>query len=391
MNEELTTRLFAARPDQLLGRRDVTVVDLRAPREFEADHVAGAHNAPLFDDDERALVGTLYRQLGQQPAFEAGVKITVSKIAALVARIAAVAQVELPSGADLDGRVRALTEGGIHALETRLGAEPCGELPERALVLCCWRGGLRSQSVAALVQSLGIARAVFVDGGYKAWRGLVRERLGAWRAPRTYVLRGLTGVGKTLVLRELERLRPGLTLDLEGLAGHRSSILGMVGLEPVSQKAFDRRLFERLEQGFPGSLVVEGESRKVGDVILPPSVWSAIEGGIALELSASVARRVEVLIDDYLAEPANRAQLARQLPFIERRLGERKYDGVLTGLLEAEREEELVELLLAQYYDPLYTHSERGQRYLASFDASEPEVAAAEIAAWVETHAASSG
>ena len=384
MAEQLSTRLFSIAPQALVGAGDATVVDLRAPREFAEDHVSGARNVPLFDDDERALVGTLYRRRGQREAFEAGVEITHAKIAALVARIAELAGLEADAPDALRARVAELTAGGIHALETRLGPERRETLPERAIVLCCWRGGLRSQSVAALLQSLGHHRAVFVEGGYKAWRGHVRRTIEAWRAPQAFTLRGLTGVGKTLVLRELEDLRPGWTLDLEGLAGHRSSILGMVGLEPVNQKTFDRRLFERLEQGFAGPCVVEGESRKVGDVVLPASVWAAVDGGTAIELTAPVARRVQVLIDDYLAQEENRAHLAAQLPYIEQRLGRRKYDGVLTDLLARRADAELVELLLERYYDPLYRHSEAGREYAVRLDSSDPRAAAEAVAAWID-------
>ena len=105
---------------------------------------------------------------------------------------------------------------------------------------------MRSKSVVAFLQELGLSRALALEGGYRSYRAVVRAELAAWRPPASFVLRGLTGVGKTLVLRELEELRPLWTIDLEGLAGHRSSILGMVGLRPVSQKRFESRLAARL-------------------------------------------------------------------------------------------------------------------------------------------------
>lgn len=378
--------LPSATAEQVLDASDVTVVDLRSPSEFALDHPSGAINAPLFDDAERGIVGTLYRQRGGDPAFEAGLRITHGKIAALVGRIAAAAGREFAE-AELTEHVRVLASGGIDAMRTRLVPMAARELPDGALVLCCWRGNLRSQSVTALLRRLGFEEVYFLSGGYKAWRRQVRTEIDGWSAPPSFTLRGLTGVGKTVVLRELERLRPGLTLDLEGLAGHRSSILGMVGLEPVSQKTFDRRLVERLRAGFPGHLVVEGESRKVGDIVLPETVWSAVRQGAAIELTAELPRRIEVLMDDYLAEPGNRDHLRRQLPFIEERIGRVKFAGVLTGLLDDERDEELVALLLERYYDPLYRHSEDGIGYANRIRSDEPEVAAAEILAWVETRA----
>jgi tRNA 2-selenouridine synthase len=186
------------------------------------------------------------------------------------------------------------------------------------------------------------------------------------------------------VLREIEGLRPGLTLDLEGLAGHRSSILGMVGLEPCTQKVFDTRLAERLRGGFPGALIVEGESRKVGDSILPEAVWAALQTGTHLFLEAPIAHRIRVLIDDYLVREENRGQLRAQLPFIERRLGPKQWDGELVRLLDEGREEELVEILLERYYDPLYVNSEQGRACAARFDATDVGSAAREVLAWVD-------
>jgi tRNA 2-selenouridine synthase len=358
-------------------------IDLRSPSEFAEDHLPGAHSVPLFDDLERALIGTLYARRGPAAAFTEGRARVAARIAELVARVGELAGWRVPE-IDLAERVERLTEGGMARFEAELESVPCPVPPEDALVLYCWRGGLRSRSVVALLRELGLERALALEGGYRAYRRQVRARLAAWSAPESFVLRGLTGVGKTLVLRELERIRPGWTLDLEGCAGHRSSILGGVGLEPVSQKRFESRLAERLARGFPGRCVLEGESRKVGDRILPETIWRAVDGGTALELNASLERRVTVLIEDYLAAPENRAGLAHALPFIEERLGRRRWGGVLVGLLASGRERELVRVLLESYYDPLYRHSEGERRYAARFPADDPARAAAEIARWIE-------
>ena len=379
----LATPVPVASSELVLAARDALVVDLRAPAEHAEDHLPGALNVPLFDDEERALVGTLYRRASPQVAFEAGRRIAREHIGGLVARIAAAASWDLPA-ADLERRLDALTEGGIEGLEAGLEPRAIARLPERAVVLHCWRGGLRSRSVVAFLRALGLERAVGLAEGYRGYRRGVLHQLETWQAPPSFVLRGLTGVGKTLVLRELERIRPGWTLDLEGLAGHRSSVLGMVGLAPCTQKTFETRLAARLRAGLPGRVVLEGESRKVGDAIVPPSVWRALEQGVALELVADTPRRVRVLLDDYLAREENRAPLRAQLPFIERRLGPRKWDGALVALLDRRRDAELVELLLEHYYDPLYRHSEQRHAYAGRFDARDPAACAAELARWIE-------
>jgi tRNA 2-selenouridine synthase len=360
------------------------VVDLRSPGEFATDHLPGAVNVPLFDDVDRAVVGTLYHRLSPEDAFAEGRKRTRDRIAALASDVARHAGWTVP-GVDLAERVERMTAGGMARLEQELVPGP-GRAGEHSVLLYCWRGGLRSRSVVAFLRGLGLEDAVGLEGGYRAYRSWVRSRIEAWHAPASFVLRGLTGVGKTLVLREVARLEPDWVLDLEGLAAHRSSILGMVGLRPVTQKAFETALAARLEVGFPGPCVVEGESRKVGDIVLPPTVWAAIAGGVTIELTASLERRVEVLIADYLASVESRAELARQLPFLEERLGAR-WRGALVALLESGREAELVEILLERYYDPLYRHSEGGRTVAVSIDASEPAVAARAVVDWIRGHA----
>jgi tRNA 2-selenouridine synthase len=373
----------SVRPADVLRRADATVIDLRSPAEFAVDHLPGARNVPLFDDVERALVGTLYRQSSPAAAFEEGRAITRRKIAALVAELVGGAGADLDA-AELERRVDRLTTGGIKELSRSIVTEPAEHVPGGAIVLNCWRGGLRSRSVAALLVSLGFERVVLLAGGYKAYRAHVASTIAAWQPPRPWVLCGWTGVGKTLVLRAIERLRPGWTIDLEALAGHRSSLLGMVGLEPRSQKAFESGLAARLRALAGAPLVVEGESRKVGDVILPPPLWSAMGGGVALELTAPIERRIEVLRRDYLVDERSRRELLLQLPHVEERMERAEGEPTLAELLLAGRIDELVTRLLVRYYDPLYRHSERGRRYVATFDASDPETAANRIVGWIE-------
>ena len=384
-NRAGTLRVRSVRPEKVLNEPTAVVVDLRAPKEFAEDHVPGAFNVPLFGDVERALVGTLYRQASPEAAFEQGRAIARARIAALASELARLGGLVIDAS-DLERRVDAMTSKGIAVLSSAIACEPTEEIPPRPIVLHCWRGGLRSRSVAGLLVGLGIERVVHLEGGYKAYRAEVVRALALWRAPKTYVLRGLTGVGKTLVLHEIERIRPGWTIDLEDMARHRSSLLGMVGLEPRSQRGFESALAGRLRQrgDAPLPLVLEGESRKVGDVILPPAVWRALSGGSNLELTAGLERRVAVLRADYLATPRSAPEIARQLPAIEERMEAVPGEPTLSELFARDHVDELVERLLHRYYDPLYRHSEQGRRIAARFDATDPDRAAAEIVAWIE-------
>jgi len=386
---ETRTTVPGVGAEQAIGIPGAVVVDLRSPAEFAEDHLPGAVSVPLFDDVERAVIGTLYKKESPEAAFAEGRAVTRGRIGSLVTEVAALAGWDLPAS-DLSARVDSFCEGGLAGLGESLQVESAERLPERPVIFHCWRGGMRSRSVTAFLRGLGLQRSVVLTGGYRAWRQHVTEALAAWEAPPTFVLRGLTGVGKTLVLRELERIRPGWTVDLEGLAGHRSSILGMVGQEPCSQKAFETRLERRLAAGFPGPCVFEGESRKVGDVTLPERAWAALIGGTNIRLTAPEEVRVRVLIDDYLLggegeeAAARRAEMRTRLPFIEKRLGASAWDGRLVGLLDAGQDAELTRLLLEHYYDPLYLHSEKGRSHAATIDTSDPAAAAQAVAECIE-------
>lgn len=368
-------------PRALFERPTARVVDLRSPSEFAEDHIPGAVNVPLFDDVQRALVGTLFVQNSPEEAFRAARTIVREKIGDLVGGIAQ-ATGWTPHATDLQGRVDAQTGEGYERMSSFLVRAEEVAAPAHPIVFHCWRGGLRSRSVLHFVRELGLADATLLEGGYKSYRAEVTRQLSAFEAPPTFVLRGLTGVGKTLVLREIERIVPGLTIDLEGLAGHRSSLLGMVGLEPCSQKMFDSRIAARLRQPMGPLLFVEGESRKVGDVIVPPRLWEAMEKGTNIELAASAAHRLDVLKTDYLSSPSALDGLRRQLPLVEARMPKKFVGQGLVAMLEDGRIDELVQVLLEHYYDPLYHHSQKGKSFAERFDATDPTVAATECIEW---------
>ncbi len=345
---------------ELLAGPPSVVVDLRSPAEFAEDHVPGAVNVPLFDDVQRALVGTLYVQSSPRHAFDEARGIVRGRIRELVAGIAAAADWTPPAD-DLEQRADELMSPGFERLSSELLGAEDAPAPARPVVLHCWRGGLRSRSVAHFVRELGLERATLLEGGWKAYRAEVVRQLATMELPPLVVLRGLTGVGKTLMLRELERERPECVLDLEALAGHRSSLLGMVGLAPCSQKTFESRLAARLRAPLGDVLVVEGESRKVGDVVLPPRLWQAMQRGTNVELVAGVEERVRILSEDYLATEQSRAELRVQLPLVQARMPGATTRPPLVQLLDEGRTDELVRILLEHYYDPLYRHSERGR------------------------------
>jgi len=346
-------------------------LDLRSPREFQRDHVPGARNVPLFDDEQRAVVGFLYKQVSPEAALEEGLRIVEARLTGLLERILG----RTPPPETVTFRflevARMLRAGGPPALELVPSApESRGPAP---LVLSCWRGGNRSRSVAALLIALGQGPVVHLADGYKGYRAWVRRRLAAIDpATPLIVLRGPTGVGKTLILHQLEEARPGSTLDLEGMARHRSSILGDVGLDPAGTLAFESALAARLEEMGPPPWFVEGESRKVGDVVVPENLFQAMEDGVQVRLEAPMSHRIQVLRRDYLDSPGAAAQVAERLPFLEKRLGP-AWVGRLQAWLRAGAWEKVAQVLLVKYYDGRYARSDRRRSWRARLDVTRPD------------------
>ncbi len=345
-------------------------LDLRSPREFGLDHVPGARNVPLFDDEQRALVGFLYKQVSPELALEEGLRIVRGRLFRLLERILGHSLPPETVTFRFLEVARMLRAGPPPALE--LVPAAAGSIGEAPLVLSCWRGGSRSRSVAALLLALGQGPIVHLADGYKGYRAWVRRRLAAFdSATPLIVLRGPTGIGKTRILHRLEETLPGSTLDLEGMARHRSSILGDVGLEPAGTRTFESALAARLEEMGPPPWFVEGESRKVGDRVVPENLFHAMENGVQVRLDAPLAHRIQVLQQDYLASPQVVAQVAERLPFLEKRLGS-AWVGRLQDWLQAGAWEKVAQVLLVKYYDVRYARSDRRRSWGARLDVTRP-------------------
>jgi tRNA 2-selenouridine synthase len=348
----------------------VRIVDLRSPTEYARDHLPGAVNVPLFDDAQRALVGTLYKHDSPQQAFDRGLEMVEAGMDDLLSQI-------LPGKIP---RSQWLAEFQRIALHLRDGLSapadssevglPLAVLGDQPLILHCWRGGMRSRSVALLLRALGEAQVGMLEGGYKNYRrwvlaelnNLPKEKL------RLVVLRGQTGVGKTEILHRLEILQPGCTLDLEGLASHRSSVLGAVGLDPVSQPMFDSLLLDRLQQ-LKSPFLVEGESRKVGNIELPEKLYRAMCGAPQVRIFAPLDYRIELLGRDYLATPQRLAQTITSLVSLQKQLGKKLVAEMQSQIHQGEWKL-AARTLLERHYDPLYGRDDVHRSWLAEFDAT---------------------
>jgi len=309
--------------EKALALRDkgALLVDARTPAEFSEATIPGAINVPIFDDEERVRVGTLYKRLGKSAAKRLAMELVAPKIPAMVT-----------------------------AVESALaGCRP-------PVVLFCWRGGMRSRALTTFLDLAGIP-ARQLAGGHKAFRSHVREFFEDRRWGRLLVLRGLTGVGKTRLLHRL-RAEGYPVLDLEGLANHRGSAFGALGLaSQPSQKCFEAKLWDELRRIPPGEFALaEGESKHIGRLVLPPQVHEALQVETTLWINASLDYRTRIILDDYPALDSLRDSFVRPLTALRPRLGGETV-GRLLGLLEKGAWGELARDLMVLYYDPLYRHT----------------------------------
>jgi len=297
-----------------------TIIDARSESEFALDHIPGAVNCPVLDDEERILVGTTYKQVG---AFEA------KKIGApLVARNIA------------------------QAIDKLFADKPRDWKP----LVYCWRGGNRSGSMAHILSKIGWP-VVQLDGGYKAFRGYVNTALENPPELQFRVICGTTGSGKSRLLETLDAIGAQV-LDLERLAAHRGSVLGHLPNEPQpSQKMFETRIWDKLRRFDPSKPVfVESESKKVGNLRVPEVVMERMRAAPCISLTLSRPNRVRLLMEDYQHFCADPSALNRQLDHLVQLHGRARIDA-WHGMANGGELPELVDELLVQHYDPAYLRS----------------------------------
>ncbi len=301
-----------------------SIIDVRSPAEFAEDHIPGAINCPVLDDEERARVGTLYKQVSPFEARKLG--------AALVSRNIA------------------------RHIETHFVSRPKAWKP----LVYCWRGGQRSGSMTLVLGQIGWA-ARRLEGGYKTFRQRVLDDLETLPAARNFtILCGPTGSAKTALLDALAAAG-GQVLDLEGLARHRGSVLGgELNTSQPGQKAFETLLWHALRDFDPARPVwAESESRRIGRLHVPGALFERLRDGDCVRVQAPLEARVEHLLERYadlIADPAAfGAKLAR---LVSQHGHQRVADW--QALLTAGAWRQLAEELVTAHYDPAYRRGGEG-------------------------------
>jgi len=243
---------------------DFPIIDVRSPIEFEEGHIPGALNIPLFNNEERKIIGTLYKKQGRDHAILEALKLT---------------------GPNLANKI-------IHLQKFTTSKE---------ILLHCWRGGLRSKNMAWLFEMAGY-NVFILERGYKAYRKYIREK---WAEVRNYkILGGKTGSGKSEILHVLKK--EGFQIfDLEKIANHKGSAFGNLGLEPQpTNEQFENNLYKEWAKLDPDEIIwVEDESRGIGKVSLPKDLYDHIRNACVYFIDVPKSCRINRLVDEYANFP----------------------------------------------------------------------------------------
>ena len=294
------------------------IIDARSEDEFALDHLPGAVNWPSLNNEQRIVIGTLYKQAGPFEAKKKGAGLVAANIANHIEKNV----IDLPK--------------------------------DWQPLVYCWRGGKRSGSLALILGQIGF-KVALIEGGYKSFRSELvaaipplSERI-QWR-----VICGPTGSGKTRLLHCLQA-QGAQVLDLEGLANHRSSVLGFIpGEQQPSQKNFDTLIWDALRQMDPSKPVyVESESRKVGNLAVPESLIVAVRSGQCYQLELSDDERVKLLLEDYEFFVKDPTLFASRLDALVAIRGKQQIETWQSHIAQGHIDI-VVRELLTMHYDPTY-------------------------------------
>lgn len=287
------------------------VIDVRSPSEYANGHIPGAVNIPVFDDEERKKVGTLYKNSGKQSAISAGFDFVGPKMSQIVKLAEKVA-------------------------------------PTKQVLIHCWRGGMRSSGVSWLLETAGFEVSVLKDG-YKAYRRFIREKLSD--KINLIVLGGKTGSGKSEILEELAKLGEQV-IDLEKIAHHKGSAFGDLGQEKQpSNEQFENNLYFELQKLDLQKLIwVEDESRGIGFIGIPDAFYQQMRNSVVLFIDVPKSFRIKRLVRDYATFDPQRLENA--IHRITKKLGGLNAKNSIEALLQ--KDYDTVADVLLDYYDKAY-------------------------------------
>lgn len=325
------------------------LVDVRSPEEYKEASIPGAINIPIFDDKERQEIGYVYVNESVERAKKIGVEAVSKKLPFIYEQIS-----EFDKQYD-------------------------------KLVLFCARGGMRSSSLCSLFSTLGL-ETYKLSGGYKGYRKFINEELCKVNENIKYiVVHGKTGVGKTELLKYLE-LNDMDVLDLEEAANHRGSLLGNVGLgEGRSQKQFESLVYETLKSRKTDYVFVEGESKRIGNIIIPDYIYKSMERGVHVLADADLDFRAKLIIKEYTNSENSVEEILLSLDSLSRYISSKNIERY-KNLVQKGEFEEVAKELMTKYYDPMYINGINKYQYELELNLEDIKKAGEFLINWVEEY-----
>ncbi|MFZ5966530.1 MAG: tRNA 2-selenouridine(34) synthase MnmH [Bacillota bacterium] len=306
-----------------LKLKNALFIDVRSPFEYNESTITGAVNIPILTDEQREDVGSVYRKESQEKATEIGLKYASSKLT------------------DIYTSVKAYRKQYDH------------------IIIFCWRGGMRSKTVCSLLDMLNISNVYQLRGGYKRYRKFTVDYFENHIDQYSFItLHGLTGVGKTHILEKLSTLRIPV-LNLEKIAKNSGSAFGDIVFEgsPPSQKMFESDIFHTLYFCESKFLFVESESKRIGNVQIPDSIYTKIINGHHILINTSLENRINIILGDYIKHlENNNEKIIKAIQCLRKRLGNETVD-LLLKKIDQKEYIFVIEYLIEHYYDPLYKYS----------------------------------
>jgi tRNA 2-selenouridine synthase len=309
--------------EKALTLKNTLFIDVRSPLEFEEGTIFTAKNIPILDNEERAIVGTIYRKENPEEATAKGLDFVSTKLPNLY---------------------QTMKE---YSMEYDY------------IVIFCWRGGMRSKSVCNLLSMLNVKNVYQLRGGYKSYRQYVMDFLENKMSQYKFIMmHGLTGVGKTHILDELEAIGEPV-LNLERIAKNSGSVFGNIVFngKPPSQKDFESLIFHVLQDAKEKYVFVESESKRIGSVMVPETVYHQMIEGYHILIKTTLKNRIKIILEDYAHHlEINHFKIVESLNYLRKRLGNKAVDQLIYKIDEKDYTY-VVEYLMKYYYDPLYNHS----------------------------------
>ncbi len=324
--------------EKALKLKNTLFLDARSQKEFQQAHIPDSINLPILNNEDRALVGTIYKQVSKTQAIDKAMQLFQPKINNYLKKIP----------------------------------------KNKTIIVYCWRGGLRSKVITNLLNQNNI-KAFQLELGHKNYMNYVWKQLEKPYKPKFITLFGNTGTRKTEIITRINLPK----IDLEGLAQHRSSLFGSINLIPRTQKMFSTLLYNELNKlKNEKYVIIEGESKKIGTIFLPEIINKKINSDLKIRVQASIKTRINTIKKEYFKDESSIKKISEITDKLTKFFGKKKIYELKTQINNKEYNK-FIEFILLEYYDKRYIHNKQPHKYNLTINSDNLDKAIKEIEGFI--------